>query len=78
MPLGVWEGLQFVIMALPGLFSYLFFSDSDHIPVSEIRMCQINKVIAFWDSETASRAKSKKKCKLDCLHSQEFLLLLKW
>ena len=26
LPLGVWEGLQFVIVALPGLFSYLFFS----------------------------------------------------
>ena len=25
LPLAVWEGLQFVIMALPGLFSYLFF-----------------------------------------------------
>ena len=25
-PLGVWEGLRFVIVALPGLFSYLFFS----------------------------------------------------
>ena len=24
-PLGVWEGLRFVIMALPGLLSYLFF-----------------------------------------------------
>ena len=24
LPLGVWEGLRFVIMALPGLFSYLF------------------------------------------------------
>ena len=23
LPLGVWEGLRFVIMALPGLFSYL-------------------------------------------------------
>ena len=23
LPLGVWEGLQFVIVALPGLFSYL-------------------------------------------------------
>ena len=23
--LGVWEGLRFVIVALPGLFSYLFF-----------------------------------------------------
>ena len=25
LPLGVWEGLRFVIEALPGLFSYLFF-----------------------------------------------------
>ena len=24
--LGVWEGLRFVIVALPGLFSYLFFT----------------------------------------------------
>ena len=26
LPLGIWEGLRFVIVALPGLFSYLFFS----------------------------------------------------
>ena len=26
LPLGVWEGLRFVIVALPGLFSYLFFT----------------------------------------------------
>ena len=25
LPLGVWEGLRFVILALPGLFSYLLF-----------------------------------------------------
>ena len=25
-PLEVWEGLRFMIVALPGLFSYLFFS----------------------------------------------------
>ena len=24
LPLGVWEGLRFVIVALPGLFTYLF------------------------------------------------------
>ena len=24
LPLGVWEGLRFMIVALPGLFSYLF------------------------------------------------------
>ena len=28
LPLGVWEGLLFVIVALPGLFSYLFFPKS--------------------------------------------------
>ena len=28
-PLGVWEGLWFVIMALPGLFPYLFFHSTD-------------------------------------------------
>ena len=26
LPLGVWERLRFVIVALPGLFSYIFFS----------------------------------------------------
>ena len=25
LPLGVWEGLRFMIVQLPGLFSYLFF-----------------------------------------------------
>ena len=27
LPLGVWEGLRFVIVALPGLFSYLLFTN---------------------------------------------------
>ena len=27
LPLGVWEGLWFVIVALPGLFSYLFLEN---------------------------------------------------
>ena len=26
LPLGVWEGLRFVIVAFPGIFSYLFLS----------------------------------------------------
>ena len=30
-PLGVWEGLRFVIVALPGLFSYLFCSLSARV-----------------------------------------------
>ena len=28
LPLWVWEGMRFVIVALPGLFSYLFFINS--------------------------------------------------
>ena len=28
LPLGVWEGLRYVIVALPGLFSYLFLKGS--------------------------------------------------
>ena len=28
LPLDVWEGLRFVIVALPGLFSYLFFQNN--------------------------------------------------
>ena len=26
LPVGVWKGLRFVIVAIPGLFSYLFFT----------------------------------------------------
>ena len=28
LPLDVWEGLRFVIVALPGLFSYLFLAET--------------------------------------------------
>ena len=28
LPLGVWEGLRFVTVALPGLFSYFFFNST--------------------------------------------------
>ena len=31
LPLGVWEGLRFVIVALPGLFSYLFFNSIEMV-----------------------------------------------
>ena len=30
LPLGVWEGLRFVIVALPGRFSYFFFLMLQH------------------------------------------------
>ena len=31
LPLRVWEGLRFVTVALPGLFSYLFLTESPHM-----------------------------------------------
>ena len=31
LPLGVWEGLRFVIVALPGLFSYLFMFNNQNV-----------------------------------------------
>ena len=37
LPLGVWEGLQFVIVALPGLFSYLFFNGIQYVKNSVFR-----------------------------------------
>ena len=38
LPLGVWEGLQLVIVALPGLFSYLFclLGEKDQTFISSI------------------------------------------
>ena len=36
LPLGVWEGLRFVVVAFPGLFSYLFlvFWCTDYVIIS--------------------------------------------
>ena len=36
LPPGVWEGLRIVIMALPGLFSYLFCQPGRHFKVGDI------------------------------------------
>ena len=33
LPLGGWEGLRFVIVALPGLFSYLVLQEKNLLPV---------------------------------------------
>ena len=40
--LGVWEGLRFVIVALPGLFSYLF-SDLTEYPIFILWMFFVSK-----------------------------------
>ena len=39
LPLGVWEGLRFVIVALPGRFSYLFFLS---FFVSHLKLCFVS------------------------------------
>ena len=52
LPLGVWEGLRFVIVALPGLFSYLFLSTTSRdyhgfvfvLPATSIA----NKNVVLW------------------------------
>ena len=44
LPLGVWEGLRFVIVALPGLFSYLF---STRRNVLNITLCHF--VLVFFN-----------------------------
>ena len=41
LPLGIWEGLRFVIVALPGLFSYLFFS-------STAKLCPFFDSVLFY------------------------------
>ena len=53
LPLGVWEGLRFVIVALPGLFSYLFFYTNSkrwHRPVNQIIVLQNNSLYNFLKS----------------------------
>ena len=47
LPLGVWEGLRLVIVALPGLFSYLFWvkkinDEPSHVDLHCLQMCM------FW------------------------------
>ena len=46
LPLGVWEGLRFVIVALPRLFSYLFFTYDFRNVCSEFLLFLIEHFIA--------------------------------
>ena len=41
LPLGVWEGLRFVIVALPGLFSYLFLLNKTETPIFFSVVCSL-------------------------------------
>ena len=40
LPLGVWEGLRFVIVALPGLFSYFFYGKVSFSPLQIFKNCR--------------------------------------
>ena len=54
LPLGVWEGLRFVIVALPGLFSYLFscflclFSDELGLPARNEQLYNFLQKYSQW------------------------------
>ena len=57
LPLGVWEGLRFVIVALPGLFFYLFFyvktgtrfscESKGLFDISEVRITRVRVLFTF-------------------------------
>ena len=49
-PLDVWEGLRFVIVALPGLFSYFFFN-SDSV-IRHIRFRDTTNLISCYSFTT--------------------------
>ena len=48
LPLGVWEGLRFVIVALPGLFSYLFVYCLSMICSLFYKMSLVGFDLLFW------------------------------
>ena len=50
LPLGVWEGLRFVIVALPGLFSYLFFTNKHKTKLVNLS-CQRQEALFCLDSQ---------------------------
>ena len=51
LPLGVWEGVRFVIVALPGLFSYLFFFSFLWTPPSINLHIYIILLVKHWMQE---------------------------
>ena len=56
LPLGVWEGLRFVIVALPARFSYLFFFFFFFFTIFTLCLCMYYPAIFFFilDSRLAS------------------------
>ena len=62
LPLGVWEGLRFVIVALPGLFSYSFFiwknisDDTQEMPQSRSIAFQGHQKKGRWGTNDKTNA----------------------
>ena len=54
LPLGVWEGLRFVIVAFPGLFSYLFFNTG----VVDLNMGTVQLTEAVFQSNKTTNISS--------------------
>ena len=52
LPLGVWEGLRFVIVALPGLFSYLFFHGEIRKILTLFDLKKEKSHLELWDLHT--------------------------
>ena len=64
LPFGVWEGLRFVIVALPGLFSYFFFQ-------SRFKCCE-NTIFLHRSAGIDSLFAKKKKMTQSCLRMFQF------
>ena len=59
LPLGVWEGLRFVIVVLPGLFSYLFFTILIFMPgpeVVKLFLCSIQQSMKIFSANKYENA----------------------
>ena len=63
LPLGVWKGLRFVIMALPGLFSYLLLElpDAQKSSCAQFYCCFIWKKGMFLSKLTCAEKTSNMK-----------------
>ena len=56
LPFGVWEGLRFVIVALPGLFSFFFFFYTGRFYDSQGRKVSFGRERRLWSGYADSQA----------------------
>ena len=69
LPLGIWEELRFVIVALPGLFSYLFFKTSCLIdvqnPYGQRSLPTFHGIVQIFSQTDDSRGSTDLKAETD-------------